>query len=596
MDAAVNRRHLALVLGLVLLLRLPFLNQAVQGDDHIYLTEAAHALVDPLHPNDTKYVFLGDQVDLRGHSHPPLNAWVLAALLAAFGEVKEVPFHAAYILFSLIAAAAMWSLARRFSPRPLWAVLLFLAVPAFVVNGNSLESDLPFLALWMAAIALFCSGRLALAAVAMALAAMTAYQAVFLTPILAVYAWLFLRRNRRAWLVLLVPPLTVAAWQVFERISTGAAPAGVLAGYFQSYGFQAFYHKLRNAEALLVHSWFLIFPALVPGAILTAWRKRREPETLFLLAWIALFFAGALVVFFAGSARYLLPMAAPMALLASRLRRRWLAAGFALQLALGLGLAAVNYQHWDGYRQFAASLRGPAAGHRVWVDGEWGLRYYLESDGALALTKSTKLRPGDIVVSSELGSSVHPVAPLSVIASAEIRSAIPLQLIGLETHSGYSDASRGLWPFGVSSGPLDRVRAKLVVERHPTLAYLPMDSPEAASQIVSGIYSLEDGRFRWMSRSAMVALKSPAEPMPLRARFAIPDSARARRVTLLLDGREVVSKAWSGPGAYTLESPPVRPAGPEATVEIRVDQTFSAPGDARELGIVLTSVGFSGDR
>jgi len=59
------------------------------------------------------------------------------------------------MVFSLIAACAMWSLARRFSPHPLWAALLFIAVPAFVVNGNSLETDLPFLAFWMAAVALF---------------------------------------------------------------------------------------------------------------------------------------------------------------------------------------------------------------------------------------------------------------------------------------------------------------------------------------------------------------------------------------------------------------------------------------------------------
>ncbi len=37
------------------------------------------------------------------------------------GDMREVPFHAAYIVFSLIAALAMWSLARRFSPQPLWA-------------------------------------------------------------------------------------------------------------------------------------------------------------------------------------------------------------------------------------------------------------------------------------------------------------------------------------------------------------------------------------------------------------------------------------------------------------------------------------------
>src|SRR4051812_37759586 len=109
----------------------------------------------------------------------------------------------------------MWSLARRFSPRPLWATLLFIAVPTFVVNGTSFETDLPFLALWMSAIALFCSGRLALSAVAMALAALTSYQAVFLAPILGIFVYLYRRRDRAAWLLLLVPPITVAAFQLF---------------------------------------------------------------------------------------------------------------------------------------------------------------------------------------------------------------------------------------------------------------------------------------------------------------------------------------------------------------------------------------------
>src|SRR6478672_3672681 len=131
MEAGIVQRGLLLIICLVLFIRLPFLNQAVQGDDHIYLKEAAHALIDPFHPSDVKDVFLGDNVDLRGHSHPPLDAWVLAGLLAVFGDVREVPFHAAYIAFSLIAVLAMWSLARRFSPHPVWAALLLIAVPAF---------------------------------------------------------------------------------------------------------------------------------------------------------------------------------------------------------------------------------------------------------------------------------------------------------------------------------------------------------------------------------------------------------------------------------------------------------------------------------
>jgi hypothetical protein len=594
MEPSVTHRQFLLVLGLVLLIRLPFLNQAIQGDDHIYITEASHALIDPLHPDNTSYVFQGKEVDLRGQPHPPLDGWVLAGLIAVFGGVKEIPFHAAYIVFSLIAAAAMWSLARRFSPQPLWAASLFVAVPAFVVNGNSLETDLPFLAFWMAAIALFVwprpVGRV-LSAISMALAALTAYQAVLLTPILAVYVWLFHRRDGTRWMALLVPPLTVGAWQLFERLSTGALPAAVLNGYLATY--QTFDAKLASALALTIHSWFIVFPALVPPALLLAWRRRREPDTLFLLAWIGIFFAGAIVIFFAGSARYLLPMAAPVALLASRLRAKWLAAGFAAQLALSLGLATVNYQHWSGYRQFAESLRGPAAGHRVWIDGEWGLRFYLESDGALPLKKTQRLRPGDIVVSSELGASVNPTAPFAPLRAAEIRPALPLRLIGLESHSGYSTVSRGFWPFGVSAGLIDRVRAVEVAERHPTLAYLPMNAPEAADQIVGGIYALEDNRFRWMSRSAVVALKSPPAALPLRVTFTIPPQARARRVALVLDGREVASQTYPAPGTYTLESPPVRAAGAVAIAEIAIDRTFCAPPDSRELGMVLTGVGFA---
>jgi hypothetical protein len=589
MEAGVESRWgLWLVLVVVLLIRIPFLNQAIQGDDDIYITEAAHAQVDPLHPAHTHYVFRGDEVDLRGQSHPPLNAWPLCLLVAAFGGVKEIPFHAAYMLFSLSAAWSMWSLARRFSPHPLWATLLFCAVPAFVVNGNSFEPDVPFLAFWMASIALFCSGRVWLAACAMALASLEAYQAIFLIPVLGAYLWLERDRSRDrkgAILVTLTPLFVIGASQIFERVSTGAVPAAVLSGYFTHYGFQDLENKLRNAAALAIHFCFIVFPALLPGAAILVWRRRRDRETQFLLAWIAIFFAGAVVVFFAGSARYLLPIAAPVALLVSRLRPRWLALGFAAQMALSLGLAAMNYQHWDGYRRFAASLPAKTAGHRVWVDGDWGYRYYLTAQGALPLAATQILRAGDIVVTSELNHASE--VPATTIAQTEIRSSIPLRIIGLGSHSGFSSSSAGLWPFGISTGPIDRIRAAMAGERHITLEFLPMKAPEAADHIVSGIYA-----DRWMGRSGVVVLRSPRDPRKLRVEFFLSNASPPRTVRLLLDGREVASHTYSEPGAYTLESPPVQAAGATATVEIDVDHTFFAPHDVRALGIVLTALGF----
>jgi hypothetical protein len=581
---------LLLLLVLVLALRLPFLNQAVEGDDDIYLKVAAHSLVDPLHPTHTTYVFRGVEVDLRGQPHPPLNGWVLAGLIAIFGDVKEVPFHAAYIPFSLIAAAAMWSLARRFSPEPLWAAPLFVAVPAFVVNGNSFETDLPFLAFWMAAVALFVGDRPLWAVLPMALAAMTSYQAVFLIPILAVYVWLFHRRDPVRWAAIFTPALVVAGWQLFERLSTGALPAQVLGGYLAEY--QGLSTKLANAAMLFIHSWWIVFPALVPGALLLAWRNRRAPDVQFLLSWIGIFFCCAAVVFPAGAARYLLPMAAPVVLLASRLPRRWLAAGFALQLALALGLAIVNYQHWDGVRRFAERVHLAAGDARVWVNGEHGLRFYAEHDGALPLTRTQTLRPGDILVTSELSRSFEAMAPTVPLFDAVIRPAIPLRLIGLESHSGYSTVQKGFWPFGISTGAIDRLTAVKVVERQPTLSYLPMNAPEANEQIVSGIYDLENGRFRWMSRGAVVVLKSPRSALPLRLAFSIPANAPARRVMLRMDGREVASETYPGPGEYTLAAPALQPAVASVAVQIETDRAFSVPGDRRELGIVLTGVGF----
>jgi len=104
-------RDLLIVALFILALRLPFINQAIQGDDVYYLAEAQHAQIEPLHPKHVQYAFMGRLVDMRGQPHPPLNAWYLALLLAACKDVSEIPFHAAYILFSLIAAFSALALA-----------------------------------------------------------------------------------------------------------------------------------------------------------------------------------------------------------------------------------------------------------------------------------------------------------------------------------------------------------------------------------------------------------------------------------------------------------------------------------------------------
>jgi hypothetical protein len=90
-DTSNLRKQLLVVALFVLALRLPFLNQAIQGDDVYYLYGAEHAQVDPLHPNHARYAFQGVVVDMRGHPHPPLNSWYLAGLLAIFTRFRFMP-------------------------------------------------------------------------------------------------------------------------------------------------------------------------------------------------------------------------------------------------------------------------------------------------------------------------------------------------------------------------------------------------------------------------------------------------------------------------------------------------------------------------
>lgn len=480
-------KQVLLVTALVLALRLPFLHQAIQGDDLYYLYGAEHAQIEPLHPQHTHYLFRGEMGDMRGHSHPPLNSWILGGLLAAMGDIKEVPFHLAYTLFSWIAAMSMLALARRFTEHPLLATALFCAVPAFVVNGNSLEADLPFLAFWMAAVAKFVEAverdslqDLAASVIASGLAALAAYQGIFLTPILALYLYQRRRDWTPGWVAALAAPVVLGAWQIWERLTLGAMPAAVLAGYMQSYHFAAFAQVLRGATALVVHLAWIVCPLillfLVPrgsrrlwivagvaavaaavydtnplfwvsfalGVWVLGWSLEQAIRKSFAAQWLLLFFAPAMLVFFAGSARYLLPVAAPLAILVvNNLRKNIVLIGVGLSMALSLGLATVNYQHWGAYRTLAASPPFQAAGHRVWVNADGGERYYFEAAGAIPLPKNALVQPGDVVISSALAGGVPAGVPLATLSETEIRPGIPLRTISLEDGRRIRSAREG---------------------------------------------------------------------------------------------------------------------------------------------------------
>ncbi len=136
----------------------------------------------------------------------------------------------------------------------------------------------------------------------------------------------------------------------------------------------------------------------------------------------------------------------------------------------------------------------------------------------------------------------------------------------------------------------------MVIERKAELSFVDPRDPRAATQIVSGMYP--DG---WMSAQASVLLK-PAPGLPLRLEFYIPPAAPARHVQMFANGRLLAEETFAGPGVYAIVAPYERAlesASPSAavsgagiTVTLTVDRTYSVPTDSRQLGVVVTGVGF----
>lgn len=598
------RRDLLILALFVFLTKLPFIAHPVQGDDLYYLYGAMHAQIDPLHPHHAKYVFQGREVEMRGHPHPPLNAAILGGILAAAGDVIEPVFHGVYLLLSIACAISVYFIALKYATRPLLASLLFLATPVFWTSGTSLESDIPFLACATAGIALFVHGRETWAMIPLFLSGLAAYQSVALIPIL----W-FLRRG---YLQSCAPALGVVSYQLFERITSGAFPVAVATGYFNEYGLQRLQAKLLNAAALTGHLAWLAGPAAVfepswtlltavPAAffdwnplfwasfalgVLILWKVDG-----FLGWWIRIFFAAAIVLFFAGSARYLLPIAPAVCIWASnRISENRLTIAIAVQMMLAGLLAVTNYQHWQGYQRFVAGLAPQIkaaldANHRVWIDGEWGLRFYAEAVGGLPLKQNQEFRPGDLLLKQELGSGPMRTGMLQPIATRTIDPVLPFRLIGLHTKSGWSTVSLGVRSFDLTYAPIDTVTAYTVIDRIPVLSYLPMNASEADIQILNGMFPLEENRYRWMGKRASILLKPKEGPLEV-----VAYASKPVELTIKVDGREVKREHLTE-GLHTITTQPIHPTGSSVLLALECDRTTTAPGDTRELGLILQSVG-----
>jgi hypothetical protein len=74
--------------------------------------------------------------------------------------------------------------------------------------------------------------------------------------------------------------------------------------------------------------------------------------------------------------------------------------------------------------------------------------------------------------------------------------------------------------------------------------------------------------------------------------FYVPDNSPVRQVRIEAGGRLLLEQTLAGPGGHVVEGVIQRPPGDGARIVIRAQPTFFAPGDERELSIVVNSFGF----
>lgn len=221
--------HLLIIAGVVIILSIPFIGQPFHMDDRDFL-EFARVSAQKLtkfHIRETSYG--GVHVEYIRSPHGPLLTTYLGVLLRLGVPESEPWFHAAYIVFPLIAALSMYALARRFTGHPLSTALLLFFTPGFLVLSHTIMGNLPGLSFGLAAASLYIWGvdrdswkLLAASGIALLLTALTAYQALSLVPAFLVYG--LLKKPQR--LMCYLPFTMLAAggiawiwiiWQKFYR-------------------------------------------------------------------------------------------------------------------------------------------------------------------------------------------------------------------------------------------------------------------------------------------------------------------------------------------------------------------------------------------
>lgn len=147
------------------------------------------------------------------------------------------------------------------------------------------------------------------------------------------------------------------------------------------------------------------------------------------------------------------------------------------------------------------------------------------------------------------------------------------------------------------------VPANTGAAKPPVAPVLAMSDPQAATQLITGFYALEQNSWRWTAGrfSAVLAAPPRAEQTggTLSFGFTIPDAIFSRLGPLTLTaasgGTVLHAETYKAAGKYTFHAdvPAALLAAGSLKVDFALDKSIppGTSGDRRELGVIASSLG-----
>lgn len=223
---------------------------------------------------------------------------------------------------------------------------------------------------------------------------------------------------------------------------------------------------------MLIHK--LLFSLFLSSGLLLADEVVRHgfplrSKDLLLSFWFFGIMAVCLVLFYSGSARYVL-LALPPALLiiikgiesrfeSGKPPRIIPALLVASTLVYSVPVSYADYEFAEAYRAYTKKLseKYQSPERTVWYTGEWGFRYYMEQNGTRIMARNDRgAEAGDIIIKPYIASpwvTLYDGGEYTrLVEQVPVEVQLPLRILDFSSHAGFYSSGWGLLPVSWKSG------------------------------------------------------------------------------------------------------------------------------------------------